>query len=282
MSEPRTLPRESSEHPATGAAILRPFRRYVTGFVNCHDFSILPRIMHSDYRLFTSGMTVAGRDDAYKSAVARQLEQFPGLLFTLHEILVTGAHICVRFTEHGASRLHDNARAAWTSIAIYEVSGGLMSSCTIEQDYFSRRRQLIDGQPMAVDPPAIAPWDEAEQMPDRDAEKIVRDWLNSGDWLDCKDVMLDDESATGKRERIIDGGSVEIDLIVSGGGRVAFHAVHSGNLAPDFGEVSGAAEQPVSIHMSGLVTVDKGRVVAGHIIRDRWGLYRRLSKGNRR
>src|SRR5690554_5858809 len=220
MSEPRTLPRDFSGHPATGAAILRPFRQYVTGFVNCHDFSILPRIMHSDYRLFTSGMTIAGRDDAYQTAVARQMEQFPGLLFTLHEILVTGSHICVRFTEHGASRLHGDARAAWTSIAIYEVTDGQMASCTIEQDYFSRRRQLSGSQPVPVDPPAIAPWDEAEQLVDEAAEQVVRDWLDSGEWLDCKAVLLDDERVTGRRERIIDGGSVAIDLIASGGGRV--------------------------------------------------------------
>lgn len=267
-----------AEDPAAAASALAPFRRYMTRFVNCHDFTVLPQIMRDDYHLCTSGMDIAGRDDRYRTAVAKQLEQFPGLVFTLHDIFITDTYVCVRFTEHGASRLHEGARAAWPSIAIYEVSGDLLSSCTIEQDYYSRRRQLSEGRPVPVDPPAIAPWDETTRLPDKAAGQIVSDWLDSGEWLDCASVLLDDEQATGSRERIVDSGRTTVDLLVSGGGKVAFHAVLEGTLAADFGSAAHIAGQAVAIHMSGLVTVADNRVATGHIVRDRWGLYRRLSK----
>lgn len=54
-------------------------RRYVTGFVNRHDFSEIGSIMWPDYTLHTGGRVISGRDDAYRSAVARQFQQFPGL-----------------------------------------------------------------------------------------------------------------------------------------------------------------------------------------------------------
>lgn len=259
-------------------AALRVFRRYVTGFVNCHDFSVLPGIMSEDYTLVTSGTAVTGRDGPYRDAVAKQFAQFPGLQFTLHELAVCGDRVCARFTEHGASLRHDGACASWPSIAIYETSGGVLARCSIEQDYYSRRRQLEQRVPVAVDPPAIAPWDEAAQAPDPAAEAIVGNWLRSGAWKRDPAVRIDDSHVTGTVETIIESGEVDILTIASGGGRVGFHAKETGALAGDFADSAGAtAGQPVTMHLSGLVHVEGG-TVAGHVIRDRWGLFRKLSR----
>lgn len=253
-------------------------RRYVTDYVNRHDFSVISDFMAEDYTLDTSGATVVGRDGPYRSAVARQLEQFPGLMFTPHELFHCGDVIGIRFTEHGASTRHEGARAGWPSIAIYRIRDGKLARCAIEQDYWSRRRQLDTGNPMPVDSPAVAPWDTVESSPNPAAEAAVEAWLASDALLATPGVQIDDALATGVTDRIVASATIETLEIVSGGDQVAFHAVQRGLLAPDFGaDLDPAPRQPVVLHMSGLVTVAGAAVVRGNVIRDRWGLYRRLT-----
>lgn len=252
-------------------------RRYVTDFVNRHDFSVIADIMQPDYRLETGGHVISGRDGAYRSAVARQLRQFPGLVFTPHEVMVAGDCIALRFTEHGASITHGGRRAAWESIGLYKLRDGRLAGCAIEQDYFSRRRQLEDGPAMLVDTPAIAPWDSPPEPPNLSAESVVRDWLRSGQLADQPAVRVDDQRATGRVDPIIRQSSIDITDLVSAGDRVAFHAVQHGVLADDFGD--GKAGTAAWMHCAGLVHVQDGGVTAGQVLRDRWGLYRRLSTG---
>ncbi len=255
------------------------FRRYVTDYVNRHDFSVIGQFMTDDYTLDSSGFQVTGRDGDYQAAVARQLQQFPGLVFTPHEMVNVGNRIAIRFTEHGASMKHDGRRAAWPSIAIYEVRDGLLARCAIEQDYQSRNRQLDTGVTVTPDPPAVAPWDTPESAPNPAAEKVVLDWLSSSAFLDTAGVQVDDSRATGVVERIVDKGSVEILDILSGGDSVGFHAIQTGVLADDFAtEFKPQAGQPVKIHLSGLVTLSGGQVTRGNVIRDRYGLYRKLGR----
>ncbi|HSK58493.1 MAG TPA: hypothetical protein VK935_05500, partial [Actinomycetospora sp.] len=54
---------------------------------------------------------------------------------------------------------------------------------------------------------------------------------------------------------------------------VSVHGAYRGGL-PGTGEHSGA---PATLHAAALVTVADGRVVAGHVIRDRLGLARALT-----
>nr|WP_281423065.1 nuclear transport factor 2 family protein [Sphingomonas colocasiae] len=264
------------------------FRRYVTEFVNRHDFSVLPRIMQPDYTLHTSGLRIQGRDGPYRNAVARQMEQFPGLQFTLHRLFVTGDAVGVHFTEHGASRLHGGARAAWPSIAIYESRDGLLAQCMIEQDYYSRRRQLASRAPVAVAAPAIAPWDETDAETDPAAEAAVTAWLQAGRWLESRDIDIDDSGAMGAIEAVLDHGDVALTRMISGRTRsgeshVVFHALQSGPVSPAFAAAAGGrAGEAASLHLSGFVTLRDGRVAEGNIIRDRWGLFRRLANSNDR
>ena len=254
-------------------------RRYVTDYVNRHDFSVIREFMTEDYTLHTGGALVSGRDGPYKAAVAQQLEQFPGLIFTAHELVHCGDRIGIRFTEHGASTRHDGRCAAWPSIAIYGLRDGRLARCAIEQDYFSRRRQLDCGVAIPVDRPALAPWDTRQSAPNPVAEQLVSAWLRDCGFLHASGVQVDDSNATGTKARIIDSPDLSVTEMLSGGETVAFHAVQTGVLTDDFGgDVSPVPGQPVSLHLSGLVTVHGDRVVRGNVIRDRWGLYRRLTK----
>jgi len=259
---------------------LQVFRRYVTDFVNRHDFSVLPAIMTETYQLETGGHVIAGRDGNYRDAVAKQLEQFPGLVFTPHELFHVGDRLAVRFTEHGTSLRHEGRAAAWTNIAIYAVADGRLSRCSIEQDYFARRQQLLSGVASLVDHPHISPWDVPPSKTNAHAEKIVRDWLTSAAFQTGGIVNVDGMSV--EIPRIIQGDDVEVLEILAGGDQVAFHAVHRGQLAGDF-----PTDQPTHlgasafIHLSGLVRLRGREICAGHIVRDRWGLYRRLGSMER-
>lgn len=268
-------------------AVLQAFRRYVTGFVNRHDFSILPEIMQPDYTLVTSGHEICGRDGPYRCAVARQMAQFPGLQFTVHELFVSGGSIGILFTEHGASIEHRGATAAWPSIAIYEARDGLLARCTIEQDYYSRRRQLADHAPAVVATPAIAPWDAGPLAADTEGEALLAKWLGKQTWLTDGSVCVDDSEATGSIEAVLSGGSVTVLKSISGRAasgdtKLGFHALQSGVASAGFAQAAGAQPDTAGeMHLSGLVTLRNGRVVSGNIIRDRWGLFRRLSKSAR-
>jgi predicted ester cyclase len=250
-------------------------RRYVADFVNRHDFSVITEIMTEDYTLETGGQRVRGRDDTYRSAVAKQFKQFPGLVFTLHEVMPAGDRIALRFTEHGASTKHAGRHAAWESIGIYKIRDGRLCGCAIEQDYFSRRRQLEEEDPMPVDTPATAPWDSPAHMAAPAVEAAVRAWLARGPTT-RPGVQIDDQRATGRVDGLIAQTGMNITDLVTGGNRAAFHAVQHGTLAMDFG--NGAAGAPAWMHCAGIVTVHNGEVSHGHVLRDRWGLYRRLSQ----
>ena len=247
--------------------LVRLLRSYVTDYVNRQDFSVLPDIMHDDYTLFTGDYRIAGRDGDYRAAVARQLRQFPGLMFTPHELLVSGDAIAVRFSEHGASIVQEGRRAAWAGIGIYTMAGKRLASCQIEQDYMGRRRQLTSGAPAAVDPPAIAPWDSKVETPSPANEEVVQNWLGTGNWLELAEVRIDDSHVTGERRRLLDPERFEMLQIMSGGDRVAFRGRHLGR--------SEGSDDEAWLHLSGLVRVANGEIAGGHVIRDREGLRRR-------
>jgi SnoaL-like domain len=264
---------------STPSPVIALMRRYVTDYINRHDFSVMPEFMADDYSLRTGGTSISGRDGTYRDAVAKQLEQFPGLVFTLHEIYQSGSLVAVRFTEHGASERHGGRLAAWPSIGIYKVRDGVLAGCCIEQDYFSRRRQLESGKPITVDPPATAPWDGSDHPSNPAAEDCVRNWLASSTFVDSDRVQIDDSRATGTVERIVDQASLEVVEIMSAGSHVAFHAVQKGHLADDFAQdLSIQRGTPITMYLSGLVEVRDNVILNGNIIRDRWGLYRRLAK----
>ena len=124
--------------------------------------------------------------------------------------------MAVRFTEHGASNRHAGRRAACHSIGIYTVRDGRLAGCALEQDYFSRRRQLADGEPITVDAPAIAPWDTPDLPGDEESERAVQRWLQSAAFLTDDRVQIDDSHATGVVQKILTAPVLEMLELFSG------------------------------------------------------------------
>lgn len=252
-------------------------RRYVCDYTNRHDFSVCDEIMVPDYTLHMGTYDLAGRDTHYKPATNKQFQQFPGLGLTVNQIVTNGSRLCLRFSEHGASMRHDGALASWGGIGLYKWDGERLTENFVEQDYYSRREQLASGRPKPVETPALAPWDTAAEPANAQAETVVRDVLQHRDLTDIEGVVFDDAWTGSPPQRVLRPDGATIDDLFSAGEQVAFRITQTGTLLADF---TGAAPRQVNtsvfLHMTGLVTVRDGRIVAGRVIRDRLGLLRRL------
>ena len=249
-------------------------RRYVVDYTNRGDLAVCDEIMEPDYVLRMGPHTLAGRDEAYKPATRRQLEQFPGLVLTVHDVITDGRRLALHFSEHGASTRHGGATAVWGGIGLYAWNGSRLTANQVEQDYLARRRQLADGTPDVVPPPALAPWDTVAAPPEPATEDVVRAWAAAG-LPAVGDVGLDD----GRDPReIVAPDEVTLDDIVLAGARAAVHVTvrgaYRGGLDAD---LEGLVGTPATLHATALVTVRDGRVAAGRVIRDRLGLVRSLA-----
>ena len=254
-------------------------RRYCYDYTNRQDFTACDTIMVPQYTLHMGTHHLTGRDTAYKPATRRQFQQFPGLCLTINELVTNGERLCLRFSEHGASTRHAGALAAWSGIGLYKWDGERLTENFVEQDYYSRRTQLASAISLPVETSAIAPWDTEPAPSNIRAEQIVRELLERGDLTQIAGVVFDDEWTRAPRQRVIEPNGAQIDDLFSAGSQVAFHAAITGRIAAGFaaGEASEARGQEAILHMSGLVTVQEGRIVSGRVIRDRLGLYRRLT-----
>lgn len=250
--------------------ILPLVRRWAVDWLNSHDPTACTELMVPEYALRIGAFEFADRD-SYVTATTGQLEVFPGLGLTVHEVITDGTRAALRFTEHGASVRHDGRRAAWTGVVIFEGNGRQLVRTWAEEDYQARRRQLASGEPDAVAGPALAPWDTVAEPADANAEVVVRDWLVAG--LPAQPgVTRDDEAASGA-ESLLQAHGGELDVLFSAGPRVAFHGrVHG---------VAADGDEPVSLNVSGLVTVAAGAVSSGHVVSDRLGLQSALKAARR-
>ncbi|MDF2977609.1 MAG: hypothetical protein K0S40_2337 [Actinomycetospora sp.] len=248
-------------------------RRYVVDYTNSHDLAVCDEIMEPDYVLRMGPHVVAGRDEAYKPATRRQLEQFPGLGLTVHEVVSNGERLALRFSEHGASVRHGGALAVWGGIGLYTWNGRRLTANRVEQDYLARRRQLAEGVPAGAPPPALAPWDTVAQAPDPAVERAARAWAEAGVPA-VGDVVLDDgrDPAT-----LVEADEVVVDDLFTAGDRAAVHVTVHGAFRGGLPGTDGHVGAPATLHAAALVTVAGDRVVAGHVVRDRLGLIRALT-----
>lgn len=252
-------------------------RRYVCDYTNRHDFSVCDEIMVPNYTLHMGTYDLAGRDTLYKPATNKQFEQFPGLGLTVNQLVTNGSRLCLRFSEHGASMRHGGALASWGGIGLYKWDGERLTENFVEQDYYSRREQLASGRPKPVETPALAPWDTVAEPANEQAETVVRDVLQHRDLTEIENVVFDDAWTGSPLQRVLRPDGATIDDLFSAGEQVAFRITQTGNLLEDFaGTETRWVNTPVFLHMTGLVTVRDGRIVAGRVIRDRLGLLRRL------
>jgi hypothetical protein len=262
---------------ADGPAFIRLMKHYVIDYTNRNDQSQTAAIMEPDYLLRMGEHRVQGRDTAYHAATAKQMDQFPNLCLTVHDIATSGERLVMRFSEHGASRLHGNGRCAWGGIGLYAWNGEKLVSNWVEQDYLSRRHQLKNGRPHPVDHPAIAPWNTIAQAADPRAEAIVKAWLEGGELARTPGVLLDDQWTGATVSPLIDQTGIELNDFFSCGQTVAFHLAQHGTLLPD-AEVQGETGATAFLHMAGIVRVADGRVSSGRITRNRLDLSRRLAQ----
>ncbi len=156
-------------------------RRWVVDYFNSHDSSVCAAFITPDYALRIGEYVFAGRDTQWLPAVQKQMDQFPGMGMTVHQVLANEHHAAVSFTEHGASGGAGGPRACWSGVAIYHCNGEQLDGCVAQEDYMAHSRQLRSGLPDPIAAPAPAPWDTVSLASDPQAENVVRQWLDQ-DW----------------------------------------------------------------------------------------------------
>jgi hypothetical protein len=263
---------------AQGPQFLRLMKRYVVDYTNSHDQAETAAIMEPGYTLRMGEHVLTGRDGDYARATRRQLDQFPGLGLTVHEIWTSGERLAMRFSEHGASVRHGGARAVWGGIALYEWNGARLTANSVEQDYFSRASQLTTGIPNRVEPPAIAPWDTAPAAPDEQAADMVREWLEEGDFATTPGILCDDAAVGARMVQIVEQTSITINDLFSCGSVVAFHIAQHGTLAADFAGDPAERGTAVTLYSAGIVHVSQAGLECGRVIRNRLDLRRAFDK----
>lgn len=248
--------------------VLPLVRRWAVDWLCSHDPSVLPDLVSDDYVLRIGAVAIEGRE-AYASAVMGQLEQFPGLVLTVHDVMGNDDRAAVRFTEHGASRAQEGRVAAWGGIALFRYESGRLVSTYAEEDYAARRRQLRSGVPDRVESPHPAPWDVGPEPANREAEVVVEAWLRSRPSELPAGVLLDDQAQGLNTDPLVLTSEPRIDEVFSAGDRVAFHVTQAGR-PDDDGRIS-------TLRMAGMVTVQDGVVTSGRLVRDRLGAERRVA-----
>lgn len=247
-------------------------RRFVVDWLDRADPEVPPQIMAPGYAIDIAGVQMPGRD-AYLEATTGQLARFPGLTVTVHDALYTlDGRAALRFTEHGASER--GGSAAWRGIGIFRAEDGVLVHNATEEDYLGRRRQLLTGTPDPVDPPMVAPWTEPPADPDPDAEKAVRTWLDAGAPL--MPGITSDDGLTSVD--LLEAATIEVDTLVAAGRRVALHGVARGRYIgglPDGPEPDGTV---VTLGLAALLDVAADGTITGHVVRDRLGVYRALTR----
>jgi hypothetical protein len=234
-------------------------RTYCIDYTNSHDQTLYDQIMEPDYVLHTMGFTLSGRDEAYSPAVTQVFEDYPGLGLAVHELVLNGDRLCMRFSEHGAAADHDDRLTAWRGIGLYKWNGRRLVENWVEQDYAGRDRQLASGVPNPLDRPHLDPWVTTRPAAeDPAAVETARQFLERGDLTAAGgDVIIDDSDTTGAVERVVDVERVTINDLFSAGTRVAFHVTlhgpHAGSLAGVAGTAIGT---PVDLHVAGVASVD--------------------------
>ncbi len=241
-------------------ADMHPFvalmRKYCIDYTNSHDQSLYDEIMEPDYVVHISGFDLP-REPLYRQAVVDIFQRAPGLGLVVHEFVLNGDRLCMRFSEHGSMPTDDGRRrlACWRGIGLYKWNGRRLTENYVEQDYLSAHRQLASGVPHELDPIHLDPWVGTESVPsDEEAEETVRSWLAKGDLTHAGRHRIDDSLSDAP---VIDVNELTIDDLFSAGGRVPFHVVARG---PYRGGVDDVPEecvgQDATLLIAGIASVD--------------------------
>ncbi len=247
-------------------------RRWVVDYFNRHDDRAAHAFATPDYTLHIGEYTFAGRDTQWLPAVRKQMDTYPGLGMTVHQVLAgtDPDRVAVLFTQHGASGGAGGRVTCWSGVAIYRSNGQQLTGCVAQEDYVTRQRQLKSGIADTIEAPAPAPWDTPALPADPQAEAVVRAWLTTSWPSNLPGVRCDDEHITGV-PLAFEVTSGEITELFSSGSEVAFHVRQTGRYLGGLPGVAPRAQDSV-LHCNGIVRVQDGQVVSGRVIRDRIGL----------
>lgn len=249
-------------------------RGFAVDFLTAHSADAAKTIMAPGYRLSISGHLFDGRDHSYLPATVAQLEAFPGLCVTAHDVVLAPGAAAMRFTEHGAAA-KDGTISTWGGITLFEIADGQLQHGWAEEDYFARKRQLKSREADAIRPPHAAPWDVAVAAADPGTEAIVRDWLSSPARIFDS---IDEISAEGPRlASLIEPEAIAVSYLFSAGPRAAFHAVLTGRYAGGYPDVpSERVGETVTMPVAAIVDTDGRSITNVQLCGDRLTLNRTL------
>ena len=258
--------------------VARLLRGFAIDFLTAHQPAAAERIMDPAYCLTIGGHVFDGRDASYLPATLTQLEQFPGLCVTVHDVIIGEDALAMRFTEHGVSIRSPGRAAAWGGITLFRTNEGRLRHGWAEEDYFARKRQLKSGMCDAVRPPHPAPWDQPALAPDAATEAVALAMLADPAALlhsSCVEAICEGGPTF---DALIEPETLTIDTLFTAGPRAAFHVACHGRYAGGFADVdAGLTGRPVSLPMAGMLTLaPSGEVERVQVAADRLGLQRML------
>ena len=227
---------------------VRVMRTYCIDYTNSHDQSLYDEIMEPDYVVHISGFDLR-RDEQYKRAVTDLFGRAPGLGLVVHELLLNGDRLCMRFSEHAAMPTEHGPRlACWAGIGLYKWNGRRLTENYVEQDYFALHQQLTSGLPHVLEPPHLDPWVTTVPVAaDPSSEALVRDWLERGGLVELAGL--------------IDVTELAIDDLFSVGRRVPFHVTARGAYRGDLADVPSSRHgSTVAVQVAGIAGVVDGAV----------------------
>ncbi|MTD13879.1 nuclear transport factor 2 family protein [Nakamurella sp. YIM 132087] len=255
-------------------------RRYAYSYTASHDLSIIGELMVDDYELLMGPFVARGREQHYRPATEKQYRQYPGLGFTVHELLNNGSRAAFRFSEHGRS-LRNGQDAVWRGISLYEYDGERLTRCRVEQDYESRQRQAADGRADVIPAPAMDPWTAPPAPADAAGEQLVRDHLCSAAFLTAPGIVFDAEDAGDHPENRVrlDAPTVEVLDLFGAGPAVAAHVAVDGSYLGGLGDgFASAVGSTARLYATAILHVAPATGdITGHVVTDRLACGRRLS-----
>lgn len=268
------MPAIASPDPSAVPALASLLRRYCFAYTASHDMSACDDLMVEDYVLRMGAVTIRGRDDNYKAAVAKQYRQFPGLGMSVHDLLITQDRAAMHFSEYGRSTV-TGTTAAWSGISMYRWDGDRLTECRVEQDYYSRRRQLHSGEPNPVEAPAHDPWTQPIERSDPVVDAVTRRWLLANGLATLAVGALDDEPVAPADRIVLDDPEIVILDCFSGSERAAFHATATGTIRHWPGAAAGVVGRRTTVYYCGIARVQGGEVVGARVVSDRLATERR-------
>ena len=250
----------------------RLLRGFAVDFLTAHNPAAAEWIMDPAYCLSIGGHVLNGRDTAYLPATLAQLDQFPGLCVTCHDVVLSPDAVAMRFTEHGVSA-REGLPSSWGGITLFRIDGGRLRQGWAEEDYLARKRQLKTGICDAILPPHRAPWDSPMLPADADSARLLRNLL-----ADPAALLERAEDMSMEGPRLLDllaPSSIEISMLFTAGTRAAFHAVIAGSYRGGFAEIPRIGSgQPGTLPVAGIVDIAGNAVVRVQLCGDRLGLSR--------